>query len=121
MATATELLVWGCFAHLIADWLFQNEWMATNKVMLTHPAAWTHGAIHLIAMLSVFPLVDALSISVFHMIIDTRKPLNWWRRVYRQTNNAASPFFIHVAIWTDQVLHIAVIGFVAWIVSRQTT
>lgn len=27
----TELLVWGLAAHVIADWLFQSDWMAAHK------------------------------------------------------------------------------------------
>lgn len=30
---ATALMVWGLVAHLIADWLGQNEWMATKKML----------------------------------------------------------------------------------------
>ena len=27
-------------AHLVADWLLQNDWMALNKSNLRHPAGW---------------------------------------------------------------------------------
>jgi hypothetical protein len=29
---ASELMIWGLVAHLIADWPLQNEWMALNKM-----------------------------------------------------------------------------------------
>jgi hypothetical protein len=36
----------GWVAHLVADWLLQNNWMAKNKSSLVHPAAWVHALIH---------------------------------------------------------------------------
>ena len=35
----------GLVAHLVADWVLQNDWMARHKTSLRHPAAWTHAAI----------------------------------------------------------------------------
>ena len=37
-------------AHLVADWLLQNDWMAHHKCKLSHPAAWVHGGIHALAL-----------------------------------------------------------------------
>ena len=110
---AAELIIYGIVVHLFVDWLLQNEWMAVNKVSLKHLAAWAHSGLHFIGALLVFPLPFALIIGVTHLLIDTRKPLIWWRRVYRQTADAANPASLHVAIWTDQVAHITVIALVA--------
>lgn len=110
MTTATDLLAWGAVVHLIADWLLQNEWMAMNKVSLRHPAAWVHSGIHLLGLLLVFPAVWAVLIALSHLTIDTRKPLIWWRRVFRQTTDPGNPLSLHVAIWGDQVLHLSVIA-----------
>ena len=35
----------GLVAHLVADWILQNDWMARNKMKLSHPAAWVHSTI----------------------------------------------------------------------------
>lgn len=35
--SASDLLVWGIVAHLIADWLLQNDWMAVNKAERRSP------------------------------------------------------------------------------------
>ena len=110
---ATELLVWGLVAHLIADWLLQNEWQAVNKTSLRHPAAWVHSGIHLALLLFVFPWPAALALFVSHLLIDTRKPLIWWRRLIRQTTDPANPATIHVAFWSDQVTHIACLALAA--------
>lgn len=113
MTTATDLLAWGAVAHLIADWLLQNEWMAVNKVSLRHPAAWVHAGIHFLGLLLIFPAAWAILVALIHLLIDTRRPLVWWRRVFRQTTEPNNPVSIHVAIWGDQVLHLAVIAAVA--------
>ncbi len=109
--TPTDRLLWGTVAHLIADWLLQNQWMADNKASLRHPAAWVHGLIHVGALAHVFPLPVAWSLGAVHMLIDTRLPLQWWRRVFRQTTDG--PAALHVAIWGDQVAHIACLALAA--------
>lgn len=114
--TSTDFFVWGIVAHLIADWFFQNHWMAQYKTNLSHPAAWIHGLFHFVFMLLVFPPVIAVFIVAAHMLIDTRKPLVWWRRVYRQTTSG--DFAIHVAIWEDQVAHIAILALAALMTVR---
>lgn len=107
---ATGLLVWGLVAHLVADWLLQNEWLAVNKTkrrhpaprrgdgLLTpprvylpptrwwdrHPAAYVHAGIHAVALALVFGLAS-LPLAVAHLVIDTRVPVEWWSRVIRQT------------------------------------
>jgi len=113
MNTISDYLIWLLVVHLIADWIFQNDWMAKNKDSLRHPAAWVHGAIHLVASWFVVSFPYALVIAVSHILIDTRKPLNWWRKFYRQTVEGEAAF--HVAIWGDQVTHIIVIALVAFI------
>ena len=113
MKTATDLMVWGLVAHLVADWLLQNEWMAFNKTNIRHPAAWVHGAIHLFLLSFVFRDTVALLLCLSHIIIDTRKPLIWWRRLIRQTTDPSNPATIHVAFWSDQVAHILCIAVAA--------
>lgn len=94
----------GLVAHLIADWLLQNEWMALNKEKITHPAAWVHGLINGVALWIALGWQAGLVLGVVHILIDTRYPINWWQRVYKHTGNG--PASLHVAIWTDQVLHV---------------
>jgi hypothetical protein len=111
----SDTFINGFIAHLIADWLLQNHWMANNKSDLRHPAAWTHGAIHFVAMLCVFSLPISIAIAASHMLIDTRRPLIWWRRVYRQTTIEMHDHAgWHVAIWGDQVVHIVTLYIATW-------
>ncbi len=113
---ATNLLVWGTVADLVADWLLQNRWMAENKTSLTHPAAWTHSGIHWIALAFVFPPGVAALLAVSHLLIDTRKPLTWWTHAYLRSDEG--PVALHVAIWADQVAHLSVIALAALWVAR---
>lgn len=111
MQTATELLLWAIVAHLVADWMFQTDWMAIHKMDLRHPAAWTHAAIHVLFLWLVFPWYLALFVGVTHLLIDTRRPLMWWMKVVKQMRTG--PQMVIVEIWLDQVFHITVLALVA--------
>lgn len=113
--SATELLVWGAIVHLVVDWLLQNEWLADHKASLRHPAAYVHSGLHALALLLVFPPLAAVALGVAHLIIDTRRPLEWWGRVLGQT--VEGDVAVPLAIWRDQVLHLATIAAAALIVS----
>lgn len=107
----TTLFVWGFVGHVGADWLLQNEWMALNKVKLSHPAAWVHSGIHLLAMLLVFSPLAALLIACTHIAIDTRTPIQIWRRWVQQTTSG--DIMIPLAMWQDQAWHIVILAAVA--------
>lgn len=97
--------------HLIGDWLLQNHWMAENKPNLKHPAAWIHTGVHVVLLSLVLGIQAGVILGILHMIVDTRGPLIWWRRVFGMTTEG--PFAQPVAIWSDQVLHIVCIA--AWV------
>ena len=101
----------GLVAHLVADWLLQNDWMARNKGNLRHPAAWVHASIHAVAMGLALGWQAGVVLSIVHMLIDTRQVLSWWRRFFKQT--ADGPYALPTAIWADQVLHVVAIA--AWV------
>lgn len=101
----------GLVAHLVADWLLQNDWMARNKMNLKHPAAWTHAAIYALLLGLALGWQAGLALAGLHLLIDTRVPLSWWQRVFRQT--IQGPAALPTAMWADQALHIAAIA--VWI------
>jgi hypothetical protein len=111
MHDATALFVWGFVVHLVADWLFQTEWMAIHKMDLRHLAAWVHSGIHTAGLLLVFAWPLALLIGLSHLLIDTRKPLSWWLRMVKHIPKAAN--HQSVEIWVDQVMHITVLAIAA--------
>lgn len=101
----------GVVAHLVADWVLQNDWMARNKSNLKHPAAWTHAAIHAVLLGLALGWQAGLVLGALHIFMDTRKPLNCWRRVFKQTTEG--PAALATAMWADQVVHITAIA--AWV------
>ena len=107
-AVSPEAFIAFLVAHLIADWILQNEWMALNKTNIRHTALYVHGLIHFGVMAQMTGMMElSLIITLIHMAIDTRKPLQWWMRIYKQTTTGE--YGTHVKIWLDQVLHIVTI------------
>jgi hypothetical protein len=106
-------------AHLVADWLLQNNWMAQHKYQLRHPAAWVHGAIHALCLTWALGWQGGVVLSLVHMLIDTRIPVGWWMRNFK--DSAHLPESREIAVWADQVLHIATIALwiqVLWLIAR---
>ena len=98
----------GLVAHLVADWIFQNDWMVQNKVSLRHPASWTHSAIQAVCLSLALGWQAGVVLGFVHLLIDTRVPLNWWIRVFKKS--AQAPEAGTIAILLDQTLHIVCIA-----------
>lgn len=107
---ATDLMIWGLVAHLIADWPLQNDWMANNKMKrltrksyqrdplfnphhpianperwwLRHPAAYVHASIHGFLLAFVFGWI-AIPLALAHLIIDCRWVVVKWSKFIGQT------------------------------------
>jgi hypothetical protein len=101
----------GLVAHLVADWLLQNDWMALNKANLRHPAGWVHGLIHGLLMGWALGWLGGLVLGIVHVLIDVRSPVDWWMRVVKKCDR--SPQVFTIGLWTDQVFHIVLIA--AWV------
>ena len=105
----------GLVAHLVADWLLQNDWMALNKLNLRHPAGWVHASIHGLLLGLALGWAGGVVLGILHLLLDTGRPLNWWIRVFKKCDSAPQAALIR--IWTDQVMHIAAIA--AWVAFAQ--
>jgi hypothetical protein len=101
----------GFIAHLVADWMLQNDWMARNKTSLRHPAAWTHAAIHAACLALALGWVAGLVLGLVHLLIDTRVPVDFWMR--RVKCCSPTPQSEWIAVGLDQTLHLVCIA--AWI------
>ena len=101
----------GLVAHLIADWILQNDWMARHKLDLRHPAAWTHTCIHAGCLAIALGWEAGVVLGLLHLLIDTRVPATWWIRKFKQCADASDA--PSIAIWLDQTFHIVSIA--AWV------
>jgi len=95
-------------AHLIGDWLLQNNWMALNKQKLSHPAAWVHSSIQAVLLGLALGWRGGVVLGAVHLLVDTGVPVNWWVRTFKKCDGA--PHALLIRIWTDQVIHIAAIA-----------
>lgn len=98
----------GIIAHLVADWVLQNDWMARNKTSLLHPSAWAHAAIQGLCLGLALGWQAGLVLGLVHMLLDTRVPVAWWIRVFKKSDKA--PEASSIALWLDQTLHILCIA-----------
>ena len=98
----------GVVVNLIADWLLQNDWMARNKKSLRHPAAWTHAAIHAVLLTLALNWRAGIVLGMVHLFVDTRRPIMWWQKVFRQTTEG--PIALTLKVAADQVLHIVAVA-----------
>jgi hypothetical protein len=103
-----QLFLKGLIVHLVADWMLQSDWMSENKTSLRHPAAWVHSGIHTVGYLLVFAWPVALALGVSHILIDTRVPLRWVRKLVNQNPGADS--MSAFGIWQDQAAHIILLA-----------
>lgn len=101
----------GLIAHLVADWLLQNDWMAVHKRNLAHPAGWVHASIHGLLLGWALGWPAGLALGALHLWIDTGRPVDWWLRVVKKCDRA--PNVAMIALWTDQAMHISAIA--AWV------
>jgi hypothetical protein len=116
--TPTDLLVWGAAVHLAVDWLTQNEWIAANKHQLVHPAGYLHAGGHAAAQSLVFPAPHAAALGAAHLVIDTRQPLQLWKKVVSQPEEG--PAALSISIWRDQTAHLVSIAVAALLTKERS-
>jgi hypothetical protein len=101
----------GFAAHLVADWILQNDWMARNKKSLRHPAAWTHGGIQGLFLGLALGWQAGIVLGFIHLLLDTRVPVAWWIRVFKKCGQAPLAGMIEIGL--DQSIHVACLA--AWV------
>jgi hypothetical protein len=111
-----NIFIWLLVAHLLGDWLLQNDWMAKGKKQgpfalagILHFTIYTGtvvAALWLSGVRDKSPmsyLVIAAAVFLSHWLIDARDVAAHWMRFYRQSNLEM------VRIMVDQTLHILVL------------
>jgi hypothetical protein len=99
---------WLLFAHLLADYPLQSDFIATTKgknniILLTHAGIWT-GVISLALVLLDIPFtaLDVVLLFVVHTIADYLKARNVW--FYKKLNPLGSGLLIDQSIHVLQIL-----------------
>lgn len=103
------------YAHLIGDYIIQNDFMALNKKKSD-----LHCSIHIITYMIPFLLCgltwwQLLLIAIQHYIIDRTMFVEWFCKIkgsYKFLHGPLSPWSWVV---TDNILHILWIAFIVWI------
>jgi len=96
-------------AHLVGDFLLQNDYIATNK-KLSHKICVLHSIIIgiLIYVLADIPLMDIITITILHFIQDRWNLVQKYMRLIGQDR-----FLEEMGPWSaiivDQVFHILII------------
>ena len=110
------------FCHFIGDWFFQNDWMALNKTKNKLIRA-VHVTVYVIPFWFMFGLLylsfyEAVAIIAWiwitHFVIDSYKPLKFYRRLtgdvlakssetFEQAFSTPRGFMVYVTL--DQVFH----------------
>jgi hypothetical protein len=106
-----ELLL---LAHLIGDFLFQNQWMAFNKQKLWLPLI-VHCTIYtgIVGVISYLLLEQPLSytgiavIFIGHIVLDQGSFIRWW---YKNICGCTDPKTWWLKIVYDQIFHIILLG-----------
>lgn len=97
-------------AHLIGDYLIQNDWMARNKktstsLCLIHVISYTL----VMACFTLWPPTALLIVAVTHFAQDRTQFVAWYMRVMGQTEFAKPPLAPWSCIIVDNVLHLVVL------------
>jgi len=115
-----NLFNWLLVAHLIADWLLQNDWMARNKQRCwLNLAIFVHCTIYTVVLVGAFALgLRGVSIEnqlgfaaiilVSHWLIDAGDWATQWMLWMRQSQTAS------VRMMVDQTMHVLVIAALTW-------
>jgi hypothetical protein len=103
------------YAHLIGDYLLQNDWMVSRKKQ-SHAACTVHVALYMLPFLWCdLSYMQFLAIGLQHFLQDRSNFIVWLMRVKGSSRFAEPPMAPWSIVVTDNVVHIL---FIALIVGR---
>jgi len=102
-------------AHLVGDYLFQNDWMAKGK-----KRSWGICACHVLFYMLPFCLTNLTWWQLFlvaaeHWIQDGTNVVTWWMKTVGQKDFLKPPMAPWSVILVDNTFHLVWIGFVLWL------
>lgn len=103
------------YAHLIGDYIFQNDWLALNKKKSD-----LHCSIHVACYMIPFLLCGLnwwqfLLIAAQHYAIDRTNFVVWFMKIKGSGQFATGPCSPWSIIVMDNILHILWIAFIIWL------
>ena len=108
------------YAHLIGDYLLQNDWMALNKKRRTIPAL-LHVAVYCVPFLFTGLAGWQIAlIGVQHFLQDRTSFIMWFMRIKGSGQFATGPCAPWSIIVTDNIIHLLWIALVAWLPAWRT-
>jgi hypothetical protein len=112
-------------AHLVGDWLLQNEWQAIQKGKKWQ-ALISHVLVYHIVVLAVLVVrfgaydlrvyITVAILAVTHTLLDMRRSVEWYIRTFRLS--ASNPPELWLVIVVDQSIHLILLGLAALYLSR---
>lgn len=103
------------YAHLIGDYIFQNDWMALHKKQSSFRCG-VHIACYMLPfLLCSLAWWQLALIAVQHYAIDRTSFVAWFMRVKGQNTFATGPCWPWSQIVMDNILHILWIALVVWL------
>lgn len=97
-------------AHLVGDYLCQNDWMAANKKRRTWPCI-VHVALYTLSvwLFTGWGAIPLAIVAVTHFIQDRTQIVAWWMRINNQSGFAQPPLAPWSCIVVDNVWHLLVL------------
>ena len=103
------------YAHLIGDYILQNDFMAQNK-----KKSWKHCLLHVFVYMLPFLFCDISSlafvlIAVQHYILDKTMIVGWFMKIKGSEQFATGPLYPWSWVVMDNILHILWIALVVYL------
>ena len=105
------------YAHLIGDYILQNDWMAQNKKSFTLPCL-IHVTFYMLPfLLCNFSWWQMLLIAAQHYILDRTTFVGWFCKMKGSGQFVSQDSILFPWSWIvmDNILHVLWIAFVAWL------
>jgi hypothetical protein len=104
-------------AHLVGDWLLQNEWQAINKrkrwqALLSHVVVYHLVVLAVLVVRFGFQNINVyfavIFLAITHAVLDLRSPVEWFIRTFRLSATREPELWLVIVV--DQSMHFVLLG-----------